>query len=72
MIETKEQEFYAGDAAWQELFDVCSVAGCSGPTADSLRREVVSAMRTQLSRYGIDADEMAEWVHSSGLSRFFD
>ena len=50
--ETGKEDLYAGDAAWQEWFDVCSVAGCSERSSVPLRREIVSAMRTQLARMG--------------------
>ena len=52
--ESEKEDLYAGDAAWQEWFDVCSVAGCSERSSVSLRREIVSAMRAQLARMGFD------------------
>jgi len=51
-------EAYAGDEAWREWFEVCSVAGCSEQSSAALRREVVSAMRAQLTRYGVEAGEL--------------
>jgi len=58
MSETIGQEdTYAGDEAWREWFEVCSVAGCSEQASAALRREVVSAMRAQLTRYGVEAGE---------------
>ena len=49
-----QKDLYAGDAAWQEWFDICSVAGCSERSAIALRREVESAMCAQLARMGFD------------------
>ena len=48
---------YAGDAAWQEWFDICSVADCGAENAAKLRDEIESAMLSQLARYGFAADE---------------
>ena len=48
---------YAGDEAWQEWFDICSVAGCGVENAAKLRDEIESAMLSQLARYGFAADE---------------
>jgi len=42
---------YAGDEAWKEWFDICSVDGCTAK--DSLRRQVEGAMLGRLRRYGI-------------------
>ena len=41
---------YAGDTAWTEWFEICSVAGCSPEHAAALRAEVESALFTQLAR----------------------
>ena len=35
---------YAGDEAWQDWFDICSVGGCPAEHAAALRRQVESAM----------------------------
>ena len=56
--ETEKEDLYAGDAAWQEWFDVCSVAGCSERSSVPLRREIVSAMRAQLARMGFDGQDV--------------
>ena len=34
---------YAGDEAWQDWFDICSVGGCPAAHAAALRRQVESA-----------------------------
>ena len=44
------QDFYAGDDAWREWFEVCNVDGCA--TAEALRAQVASAMYAQLARFG--------------------
>ena len=48
---------YAGEAAWKEWFEICSVAGCRAETAEKLRTEVGNAMLAQLVRYGFAADD---------------
>ena len=48
---------YAGEAAWKEWFEICSVAGCGAENAAKLRSEIESAMLTQLARYGVSVDE---------------
>ena len=48
---------YAGEAAWTEWFEICSVAGCGAESAAKLRAEIASAMLKQLARYGFSADE---------------
>ena len=50
-------ERYAGDAAWAEWFEVCSVGGCSPTVRDRLRTEVESAMYAQLARHGLSREE---------------
>ena len=56
--ESEKEDLYAGDAAWQEWFDVCSVAGCAERSSVPLRREIVSAMRAQLARMGFDGQDV--------------
>ena len=48
---------YAGDAAWESWFRICSVAGCEPETARKLREQVESAMCAQLVRYGFSAED---------------
>ena len=48
---------YAGDAAWREWFDICSVGGCSEEHSSSLRRQVESAMFSTLAKRGVSRDE---------------
>lgn len=43
---------YAGDDAWTEWFEICSVSGCSPEHAAALRAEIESAMYGQLVRSG--------------------
>lgn len=47
---------YAGDAAWTEWFEICSVAGCSSAAAAALRTEIESALFTHLARAGFSRD----------------
>jgi len=51
---------YAGDAAWREWFDICSVDGCSSECRELLRAEVRSAMYAQLARYGLSREEAGD------------
>ena len=44
---------YAGDEAWAEWFEVCSVDGCRAAHAARLREEISSAMYAQLARCGV-------------------
>lgn len=58
------QDFYAGDDAWREWFEVCNVDGCA--TAEALRAQVASAMYAQLARFGFsraDVDGMDPVLH---------
>ena len=48
---------YAGDDAWTEWFEICSVAGCSPEHARALRAEVESAMYAQLVRSGFTRED---------------
>ena len=50
---------YAGDEAWREWFEICSVAGCGAENAAKLRSEVENAMLAQLVRYGFSAEDAA-------------
>jgi len=52
---------YAGDDAWTEWFDICSVAGCRPEFAARLAEQVSSAMYAHLSRAGLSrADALGE------------
>lgn len=51
---------YAGDAAWNEWFEICSVAGCDAAHAARLREEITSAMYAQLFRYGFSRADAGE------------
>ena len=44
---------YAGDEAWQDWFDICSVGGCPAAHAAALRRQVESAMYSTLLKRGV-------------------
>ena len=48
---------YAGDAAWQDWFDICSVGGCPAEHSAALRRQVESAMYSTLSKRGVSREE---------------
>lgn len=49
---------YAGDAAWTEWFEKCSVARCGPGSAAALRAQVESAMLSALSRAGFSRDDV--------------
>ena len=49
---------YAGDDAWREWFEICSVAGCCEEHAALLRREIESAMFSRLARAGFSRDDV--------------
>lgn len=59
---------YAGDAAWTEWFDICSVTGCRPEYAAALRAQVASAMYAQLARCGFSRED----VGSDDPIAFFD
>ena len=48
---------YAGDEAWQDWFDICSVGGCPAEHSAALRRQIESAMFSTLSKRGISREE---------------
>jgi len=50
---------YAGDRAWTEWFEICSVAGCSAAAAAALRSEIESAMYSRLVKCGFSVDDAA-------------
>ncbi|MBR1921094.1 MAG: hypothetical protein IJ829_03690, partial [Kiritimatiellae bacterium] len=51
---------YAGDEAWAEWFDVCSVAGCRPEHAARLREQISSALYAQLARAGVSRAEAGD------------
>ena len=53
-------DIYAGDAAWHDWFEVCSVAGCSDGNAAKLRPQIERAMLAQLTRFGFCTADAAE------------
>ena len=55
----QDGDLYAGDDAWTEWFKICSVHGCSRDHAAALRREIESAMYSQLARLGISREDAA-------------
>ena len=59
---------YAGDAAWTEWFDICSVSGCRPAYAEALQAQVASAMYAQLARCGFSRED----VGSDDPIAFFD
>ncbi len=67
MANSKDDK-YAGDAAWREWFQICSVDGCSAQSAEALRAQVSSAMYARLARCGIGRDE----THGEDPVAFFD
>ena len=54
---TDTPERYAGDAAWQAWFDICSVGGCPDEHAAALRRQVESTMYSCLAKRGVSREE---------------
>lgn len=59
---------YAGDEAWTEWFEVCSVDGCSSAHAAALRSQVECSMYAALSRAGFSRED----VGSDDPVAFFD
>ena len=49
---------YAGDAAWIEWFEICSVDGCSAEHAAALRVQIESALGAQLVRSGFSRTDV--------------
>ena len=56
MKSPERHDNFAGEAAWREWFDVCSVDGCSAETSSKLRAQIVRAMLAQLTRYGFSVE----------------
>ena len=48
---------YAGDAAWEDWFRICSVAGCNAEDARRLRAQIVPAMMRRLAACGVSPEE---------------
>ena len=48
---------YAGDEAWQDWFEICSVGGCPAVHGAALRRQVESAMYSTLLKRGVTREE---------------
>jgi hypothetical protein len=67
MSDSKEEK-YAGNAAWREWFDICSVDGCGTKSAAALRAQVESAMYARLARCGVGREE----THGDDPVAFFD
>jgi hypothetical protein len=59
---------YAGDGAWTEWFEICSVAGCRPEYAGRLAEQVSSAMYSKLARAGISRAD----THGEDPVAFFD
>ena len=53
----ENQDRYAGDAAWEEWFRICSVAGCGAGEAARLRAQIVPAMMRRLAACGVSPEE---------------
>lgn len=64
----RERDKYAGDAAWSEWFEKCSVARCDGEAAVRLREQITSAMLSRLTRLGFREDDS----HGDDPVTFFD
>ena len=48
---------YAGDGAWRQWFEICSVAGCGEENARRLRAQIVPAMMRRLAACGVSPEE---------------
>ena len=48
---------YAGDGAWRQWFEICSVAGCGEEDARRLRAQIVPAMMRRLAACGLSPEE---------------
>ena len=66
-MDSKEEK-YAGDAAWREWFDICSVNGCQPASAEALRAQIASAMYARLAKCGIGREE----THDEDPIAFFN
>ena len=53
----ENQDRYAGDAAWEDWFRICSVAGCGAGEAARLRAQIVPAMMRRLAACGVSPEE---------------
>lgn len=51
---------YAGDNAWKNWFDICSVSGCPAGDAAVLRAEIESAMFARLAKYGLTRADVGD------------
>ncbi|MBP5543905.1 MAG: hypothetical protein ILM98_07505 [Kiritimatiellae bacterium] len=51
-----ENGIYAGDKAWRDWFDICSVAGCPDKEAKALRRQITAMLFFRLASHGIGQD----------------
>ena len=51
------QDRYAGDGAWRQWFEICSVAGCGAGEAARLRAQIVPAMMRRLAACGVSPEE---------------
>ena len=67
-MDDAKEEKYAGDAAWREWFDICSVNGCPPASAEALRAQIASAMYARLAKCGIGREE----THDEDPIVFFD
>ncbi len=67
-MDNSKEEKYAGDAAWREWFDICSVNGCPPASAEALRAQIASAMYARLAKCGIGREE----THDEDPIAFFD
>ena len=66
-----ENDRYAGDEAWKEWFDLCSVAKCGKERAERLSRQIRGAMYAQLVRLGYSTEIVGEDDPVSFFDSFF-
>ena len=64
-------DHYAGDEAWRDWFDLCSVAKCGADRAERLSRQIKGAMFAQLIRMGYSTEIVGEDDPVSFFDSFF-
>lgn len=62
MNSESDQDIYAGDAAWEEWFTVCSVPGCQKDHMAALSKQVCSAMARELARHGVERQDSKDAI----------
>ncbi len=63
----KPGDMYAGDEAWSEWFERCAVSRCRAVQRNALVSEIMPAMLSHASRYGVSREEA---LHGDLVSEF--